>query len=186
MWNTFDMDSKSLYINHLRETLEKKEFFSTAVAIRAFCGRVLGYDQRRHHREEETIGATMMFGVNPKKTAQSKVKIERIVHGSDCYHFFNRSGNEYDYSGLFVQIEYSGFPLSSLAQVIGLKKTNLHVDNMKWAVYGKEWEGMEIPTKECLLERLDIKAPKLKPMPIEEIIKQYERRRNGSVAIPVK
>jgi hypothetical protein len=179
------MDSKSRYINYLRETLEKKELFSTSTAIAVFCTRVLEYKERRRHKEEETIGAAIILDMNFKNTVPSKVKSERIVGGLECYHYFNNSGNEYDYSGVLVQIKYSGFPIS-LAQAIGLRKCSLYVDDTKWLVYGKEWEGMEIPAIECLQEELDIKAPKLKPMSIEEIIEQYERRRNGSVAIPVK
>jgi len=164
---------KSLYVQNLRESVKEGELFRTCDAIELFCREVLEYKKSYSHRcTHASIDATMLI-IDLGRSVSVRPRHKKFTVGVKCYHFF-RSGVDYNDSGLVASIVYEG-QSPSLSQMLRIRRSNLDVNSITCFGYGVEWKGKEEPAFESFGENLHVRAPKLKEMSIEDVIRQYER-----------
>jgi hypothetical protein len=153
-------------------TLKNGNLSEMMNAIGNLCTDVFRYRKLYSYQSSHLINTavpSLSFDFKRGKVISCKSDM-KLVCGSFYYHYF-RTGGIYDGSGLIVQTKYCN-PLPSFLQRLGMVKNGFRNGKMECYVYGREWEGEEIPTPTTFRNFVDVRTPKVKPKEIEGIIKE--------------
>jgi hypothetical protein len=185
------MNEKSLYIvDHLRKALEKGEVSEVLGTIIVFSKDILGYEKFSYHNGKDHVNESEIKELELKDSKVVEVQSKQIiiVTSSLCYHFFRSGEKGCDDSGLVVEARYTG-PVPSFFQQLSQLirgETDFYVDGLKCYGYGKEWEGEETQTPLCFKRYLGVRAPTLKQLSIEDIIRRHKPDFGEGVKIPIE
>jgi hypothetical protein len=165
------MDSGKDYASALRKSLQEENFFDILTRFHSFCEDVLGYKEARLHQELKATAKIEL--VHASRDAPKITKKMNLEHGEFCSYYVKKGDAAYGDSGVVLRATYTGQSVS-LAQILLLRKPRMHADQTICFAYGEEWRGKEIPTPECFAREFRIRAPKMKVMTVEELIRTYE------------